>query len=97
MPFLIRPSRRFPVCCAVTYQSGPFEGHGTVGISPSRAGASLAICPCDQENPSRSSSRSRMSNVSRCLKRWPGGREGRSLQLRMSWLNDTPTLGFSTM
>ena len=30
MPFLIRPSRRFPVCCPVTYQCGEFEGHGTV-------------------------------------------------------------------
>jgi hypothetical protein len=30
MPFSIRPSRRFPVCCAVTYQCGDFEGHGTV-------------------------------------------------------------------
>jgi hypothetical protein len=28
MPFLIRPSRRFPVCCPVTDQCGPFEGHG---------------------------------------------------------------------
>ncbi len=30
MPFLIRPFRRFPVCCPVTYQCGLFEGHGTV-------------------------------------------------------------------
>jgi PilZ domain len=30
MPFLIRPSRHFPVCCPVTYQCGDFEGHGTV-------------------------------------------------------------------
>jgi hypothetical protein len=30
MPFLIRPSRRFPVCCPVTYHCGLFEGHGTV-------------------------------------------------------------------
>jgi hypothetical protein len=30
MPFLIRPSHRFPVCCPVTYQCGDFEGHGTV-------------------------------------------------------------------
>ena len=31
MPFLIRPSRRFPVCCPVAYQCGLFERHGTVG------------------------------------------------------------------
>ena len=30
MPFLIRPSRRLPVCCLITYQCGLFEGHGTV-------------------------------------------------------------------
>jgi len=30
MPFLIRPSRRFPLCCPVTYKCGLFEGHGTV-------------------------------------------------------------------
>ena len=30
MPFFIRPSRRFPVCCPATYQCGLFEGHGTV-------------------------------------------------------------------
>jgi len=30
MLFLNRPSHRFPVCCPVTYQCGPFEGHGTV-------------------------------------------------------------------
>jgi hypothetical protein len=29
MLFLIRPSRRFPVCCPGTYQCGNFEGHGT--------------------------------------------------------------------
>jgi hypothetical protein len=30
MPFSVRPSRRFPVCCPVIYQVGDFEGHGTV-------------------------------------------------------------------
>jgi PilZ domain len=30
MSFSIRPSRRFPVCCPVTYRCGLFEGHGTV-------------------------------------------------------------------
>ena len=30
MPFAIRPYRRMPVCCPVTYQTGDFEGHGTV-------------------------------------------------------------------
>ena len=30
MSFTIRPSRRFPECCPVTYQCGLFEGYGTV-------------------------------------------------------------------
>jgi len=30
MRFSIRPFRRFPVYCPVTYQCGLFEGHGTV-------------------------------------------------------------------
>jgi hypothetical protein len=30
MPFSIRPLRRAPVQCSVTYHVGPFEGQGTV-------------------------------------------------------------------
>jgi PilZ domain len=30
MSFTIRPFRRFPVQCAVTYNAGPFQGQGTV-------------------------------------------------------------------
>ena len=30
MPFSIRPFRRFPICCPVTYHAGLHEGHGTV-------------------------------------------------------------------
>jgi hypothetical protein len=30
MPFSIRPNRRFPVCCPVTYHAGLREGHGIV-------------------------------------------------------------------
>lgn len=30
MPFTIRPFRRFPVQCFVTYNAGPFQGQGTV-------------------------------------------------------------------
>ena len=30
MPFSIRPFRRFPVQCAVTYNAGPFQGEGMV-------------------------------------------------------------------
>ena len=30
MPFSIRPFRRFPVHCAVTYNAGPFQCQGTI-------------------------------------------------------------------
>jgi hypothetical protein len=30
MPFVLRPYRRFSVCCPVTYNDGPFQGRGTV-------------------------------------------------------------------
>jgi len=30
MPFTLRPYRRSPVQCAVTYNAGPFRGQGTV-------------------------------------------------------------------
>ncbi len=30
MPFTLRPYRHFSVQCAVTYNAGPFQGHGTV-------------------------------------------------------------------
>ena len=30
MPFSIRPFRRFPVQCSVTYNAGSFQGQGTV-------------------------------------------------------------------
>ena len=30
MPFSIRSFQRFPVCCPVTYDAGPFQGQGTV-------------------------------------------------------------------
>lgn len=30
MPFTLRPYRRFPVQCSVTYNAGQFQGQGTV-------------------------------------------------------------------
>ncbi len=54
MPFSIRPFRRFPVHCAVTYNAGPFQCQGTVwnlsctgrrfsGDLPLRPGATLSL------------------------------------------------------
>ncbi len=30
MPFTIRPYRRFPLCCPMTYHAGLSENHGTI-------------------------------------------------------------------
>jgi hypothetical protein len=54
MPFSIRPFRRYPVQCSVTYTAGPFQGHGTVwnlsrsgwrlsGDLPMRPGETLSL------------------------------------------------------
>jgi hypothetical protein len=54
MPFLIRPYRRFPVQCSVTYNAGPFQGQGTIwnlslnglrlsGNLPMRPGETLSL------------------------------------------------------
>jgi hypothetical protein len=54
MPFSIRPFRRFPVLCAVTYYAGPVQGQGTVwnlsstgwrlsGDLPMRPGETLSL------------------------------------------------------
>jgi hypothetical protein len=54
MPFSIRPYRRFPVECSVTYNAGPLQGEGTVwnlsytgwrlsGDQPMRPGEPLSL------------------------------------------------------
>ncbi len=54
MRFTIRPFRRFPVQCSVTYNAGPFQGQGTVwnlscagwrlsGDMPMRPGETLSL------------------------------------------------------
>jgi hypothetical protein len=54
MPFPLRPFRRFPVHCAVTYNAGPFQGQGTIwnlsctvwplsGDLPIRPGETLSL------------------------------------------------------
>jgi len=70
MPFSIRPYRRFPVQCFVTYNAGPFQGQGTIwnlsctgwrlsGDLPMRPGESLSLTVTWT-----------MSNASKSLKRW---------------------------
>ena len=55
MPFILRPFRRFPVQCVVTYNAARFQGHGIVwnlsctgwrlsGDLPMRPGELLSLC-----------------------------------------------------
>jgi len=78
MPFVLRPFRRFPVPCSVTYHSGPFQGHGMVwnlsctgwrlsGDLPMRPGETLSLAvtlPNEQR-----------IEVSEAIVRWSRGEE----------------------
>jgi hypothetical protein len=78
MPFVVRPYRRFPLHCAVTYNAGPFQGQGTVwnfsqtgwrlsGDLPMRSGERLSLTvtlPNEQQ-----------INVSEAIVRWSRGQE----------------------
>jgi len=63
MPFMIRPNRRFPICCPVTYHAGLSKGSGTVwnislsgwrlsGDLPLRVGQTCSLC-VTVSNPTR--------------------------------------------
>jgi hypothetical protein len=78
MPFSIRPFRRFPVQCSVTYNAGLFQGQGTVwnlsctgwrlsGDLPMRPGETLSLTitlPNEQR-----------IKISEAVVRWSRGKE----------------------
>ena len=88
MPFSIRPFRRFPVQCSVTYNAGPFQGRGAVwnlsrtgwrlsGDLPMRPGEALSLTvtlPNEQR-----------IEISEAVVRWSRGQEfaveNRSIEL----------------
>ena len=88
MPFSIRPFRRFPVQCSVTYNAGAFQGRGTVwnfscagwrlsGDLPMRPGEALSLTvtlPNEQR-----------IEISEAVVRWSRGQEfaveNRSIEL----------------
>jgi PilZ domain len=78
MPFSIRPYRRFPVHCAVTYNAGSFQGQGTVwnlscsgwrlsGDLPMRPGETLSLTVTLPNQPS--------IVVAAAIVRWVRGQE----------------------
>ena len=63
MPFMIRPYRRFPVCCPASYHAGLSKGSGTIwnislsgwrlsGDLPLRVGQTCSLC-VTVSNPKR--------------------------------------------
>ena len=78
MPFSIRPYRRFPVQCAVTYHAGPFQGQGTIwnlsctgwrlsGDLPMRPGETLSLTVTLPNEP--------LIEVPEAVVRWSRGQE----------------------
>ena len=78
MPFIIRPYRRFPLHCSVTYNAGPSQGQGTVwnfsvngwklsGDVPLRVGQT---CPLTVTLPNQES-----LVVAAAIVRWVRGQE----------------------
>lgn len=78
MAFLVRPYRRFPLCCSVTYSLGLRKGHGTVwnfslsgwrlsGDLPLRVGETCSLSIHLPDHPGRF--------VARATVRWVRGQE----------------------
>ena len=63
MPFSIRPYRRFPVRCSVTYNAGPVPWPRDCAESFVYWRPTLCHLPCVQGKRFRSPSLSRMSNT----------------------------------
>jgi len=84
MSFSIRPFRRFPVHCSVSYNAGPFQGQGTVWNRPCTG------CPLSGDLPMQPGEilsltvilpNNRRLDAPGAVVRWS---EGRSLRWRIS-------------
>jgi len=83
MPFTLRPHRRFPICCPVTYQCGLFEGHDTVwnlSCTGWRLSGDLPIRPGETLSLTVTLPNEQRIEVPEAVVRW--SREGRSLPWR---------------
>jgi PilZ domain len=78
MPFTIRPSRRFPVCCPVTYHCGLFEGHGTVwnlSLTGWRFSGNLPMRPGETPSLTVTLPNEQRIEVPEAVVRWSRGQE----------------------
>ena len=78
MPFSIRPYRRFPVCCSVTYQCGLFEGYGTVwnlSCTGCRLSGDLPMRPGETLSLTVTLPNEQRIKIPEAVVRWSGGEE----------------------
>ncbi len=78
MPFSIRPCRRFPVYCAVTYNAGPFQGQGTVwnlSYSGWRLSGDLPMRPGEVLSFTVTLTNEQCIKISEAVVRWSRGQE----------------------
>ncbi len=78
MPFMLRPYRRFPVQCPVTYNAGPFQGQGTVwnlSLSGLRLSGNLPMQPGECLSLTVTLPNRERIEVSEAVVRWSSGQE----------------------
>lgn len=78
MPFSIRPYRRFPVQCSVTYNAGPFQGHGTVwnlSLSGLRLSGDLPMRPGEMLSLTVTLPNEQCIEIPEAVVRWSRGEE----------------------
>ena len=78
MPFTLRPYRRFPVQCDVTYNAGIFQGHGTVwnfSCSGWRLSGDLPMRPGEILSLTVTLPNEQRIEISEAVVRWSRGQE----------------------
>jgi hypothetical protein len=78
MPFVLRPYRRFPLQCSVTYNAGPFQGHGTVwnlSCTGWRLSGDLPMRPGERLSLTVTLPNEQRIEVLHALVRWSRGQE----------------------
>lgn len=78
MPFLIRPFRRFPVHCSVTYNAGSFQGQGTVwnlSLNGLRLSGDLPMRPGETVSLTVTLPNEQRIEVPEAVVRWSRGEE----------------------
>lgn len=78
MPFSIRPYRRFPVQCPVTYNAGPFQGKGIVwnlSLNGLRLSGDLPMRPGETLSLTVTLSNEQRIKVSEAVVRWSRDQE----------------------